>query len=275
VRERFEQIKLAFERTREVDPRFVPYLVAAALVGFLVPFLISWLALGELIWGIAFGFLFAPLAAMIVFNRRVSSAQFEAMEGQPGAAAMVLQSMRGPWHVTPAVAFNRKQDLVHRVVGKPGVVLVGEGSRAGVKTLMKSEARKMRRAVGDEVDVHEVIVGEREGEVELPKLRMHVMKLPRSVKKKQVAALETRLAALTDAAGPMPKGPVPTGKAMRGARRRPRRGARPGRPGPVGTRGPRPPTPVPPAPPFGRGHVRAGTASNRHHRPRDQDLKIR
>jgi hypothetical protein len=104
VRERFEQIKLAFERTREVDPRFVPYLVAAALVGFLVPFLISWLALGELIWGIAFGFLFAPLAAMIVFNRRVSSAQFEAMEAGRVAATASQGRVRGclaPFHRSP------------------------------------------------------------------------------------------------------------------------------------------------------------------------------
>lgn len=228
MRERLQQIKLAFDRTREVDPRFVPYLVAAAVLGFLVPFLIGWLALGELTWGIAAGLLVSPLAAMIVFNRRVSSAQFEAMDGQPGAAAMVLQSMRGPWHVTPAIAFNRRQDLVHRVVGRPGVVLVGEGSRAGLKSLMKSEARKMRRAVGSDVEVHEVIVGDREGEVELRKLRTHVMKLPRCIKKKEVAALETRLAALSDSSGPMPKGPMPTGKAMRGASRRLRRGSRRG-----------------------------------------------
>jgi hypothetical protein len=37
--------------------------------------------------------------------------------------------MRGDWRVTPAVGFTREQDLVHRVLGKPGVILVAEGAR--------------------------------------------------------------------------------------------------------------------------------------------------
>lgn len=223
MRERLQQLRNAFERTREVDPRLVPYLALAFVLGFLVPFLIWWLALGALVWGIATGFAFGALAALVVFNRRVSAAQFDAMDGQPGAAAAVLQSMRGGWHVTPAVAFNRKQDMVHRVVGRPGVVLVGEGSRAGVRTLMKSEARRMRRAVADDVEVHTVLVGTGEEEVDIRKLRMHVMKLPRSVKRKEVAALERRVAALADSTRPVPKGPLPQGKVGRGMGRRLRR----------------------------------------------------
>lgn len=223
MRERFQQIRVAFDRTREVDPRLVPYLAIAFAVAFIVPFLVWWLVFGALLWGVLTGLAFGPLAALIVFNRRVSSAQFEAMEGQPGAAVAVLQSMRGAWHVTPAVAFNRKQDMVHAVVGRPGIVLIGEGSRAGVRTLLKSESRKMRRVVGDDAEVHTVIVGTDEDEVELRKLRMHVMKLPRKIKKRQVGDLERRVSALTEQSRQMPKGPMPQGKAARGMGRRLRR----------------------------------------------------
>jgi hypothetical protein len=223
VREKLQQFKLAFERTREADPRLVPYLLIAGGLGFLVPFLVFWLALGMLVFGIAFGFTTALFAAMMVFNRRVSAAQFEMLEGQPGAAAVVLQSLRGAWRVTPGVAFNRKQDMVHRVVGRPGVVLVGEGSRAGVRTLLKTEVRKMRRAVGGDVPVHELIVGTGEKDVDIRKLRVRLMKLKPALKRKHIDALETRLSALSDSAMPMPKGPLPTGKIGRGATRRMRR----------------------------------------------------
>jgi hypothetical protein len=225
VREKFSQLKVAFDRTREVDPRLVPYLIAAGAAGFLVPFAISWLLLDLLFFGIAFGFGTALLASMLVFNRRVSTAQFDMLEGQPGAAAMILQSLRGSWRVTPGVAFNSKQDMVHMVVGRPGVILVGEGSRSGVKTLMKSEARKLRRAVGQDVPVHEIVVGPGEKEVDIRKLRVRVMRLKPAVRRKQVDALATRLSALSESGMPMPKGPIPTGKVGRGATRRLRRGA--------------------------------------------------
>lgn len=215
MRERFTQIKAAFDQTRAVDPRLVPYLVVAALAGLLVPLGVG-LLLGRAIGGLIVGLVVAPMAAMIVFSRRVQAAQYTSLEGQVGAAAAVLQTLRGPWHLTPVVAFNRKQDLVHRVVGRPGVILVGEGSPAGVKSLMKAEARKMRRATGDDVPVHEVIVGSGRGQVELRDLRMHVMKLPRKLRKKDVAALETRLSALSESARPIPQGPIPRSPRARG-----------------------------------------------------------
>src|ERR1035437_9119103 len=65
---------------------------------------------------------------VVLFGRFAQSAQYSAIEGQPGAAAAVLENMRGNWTVTPAIAANRNMDVVHRAVGKPGVILVGEGS---------------------------------------------------------------------------------------------------------------------------------------------------
>ena len=50
------------------------------------------------------------------------------MEGQPGAAAAALRMLRRGWKTDPAIAFTKQQDVVHRVVGPPGIVLIGEGN---------------------------------------------------------------------------------------------------------------------------------------------------
>lgn len=204
---RLQQLRAAFSQTRQIDPRLVPILVAVGLGVFAVVAGLGVVA-GYPVIGIAFGLLLGILAALLVFGQRSASAALTAIEDRPGAAAAVLQSMRGHWRVTPAVAYTRKQDFVHRAVGRPGVVMVGEGAPARVSSLLKQEHRRMARVVGD-VPVHEVNVGTGAGQIPLKQLRGHLLKLPRAVKPAEVKALETRLAALQDAAPPLPKGPMP------------------------------------------------------------------
>ncbi len=119
VRDRIRQLGAAWRQLRELDPNAIWFTLLGAVVGALVGaglgLLIHWIA------AIVFGLLFAFTGGLLVFSRRVQKAQFAAIEGQPGAAAAVLNVMRGQWFVTPAVAFTAKQDLVHRVVGRPGV----------------------------------------------------------------------------------------------------------------------------------------------------------
>jgi hypothetical protein len=207
LRERIRQLRMAFSATRQVDPKLLPLLIGVPLAT-LVVFVLLGVLIGRPVFAIVVGVLFAVLAALLVFGRRATNAQMAAIEGRPGAAAAVLQSMRGPWIVTPAVAFTRKQDFVHRVVGRPGVIMVGEGARARVASLLKQESRRVARAVGD-VAVHEVSVGDGEGQVPLGKLQTHLQKLPRAMKAREVGPLERRLAALKDQNLPIPKGPPP------------------------------------------------------------------
>jgi hypothetical protein len=212
VRNRMRQIGAVFSATRKADPRLLPMIVAIPLVVLVVIVGLGWL-IGRPIMGSVIGVLFALLAASVVFGRRASAAQFTAMEGHPGAAAAVLQSMRGTWVVTPAIAFTRKQDLVHMVVGQPGVVLVGEGGKARTTQLLKQEQRKVSRAVGD-TPVHILLVGDGEGQVPLNKLRTRMLKLPRGLKRKQIPAVNKRLEALGRGDLPIPKGPLPGGVKM-------------------------------------------------------------
>lgn len=209
-RAKLSQLGLAFANTRKVDPRLVPLMVGVPLTVLVVVTGLLGLLLGWLVGAIV-GVLFALMSAMVVFGRRASKAMLGAIEDQPGAAAAVLQSMRGPWRVTPAVAFTRKQAFVHRVVGRPGVVLVGEGAPARVRSLLRQEARKVARVVGD-TPVHEISVGEGEGQVPLGKLQAHMARLKRSVKARDLDELDNRLKALGDRDLPLPKGPMPRGK---------------------------------------------------------------
>lgn len=207
VGDRIRQIRLAFTQTRAVDPRLIPYMAGVALVSLVASVaLFTWL--GSPIVGLIVGLFTAGATAMIVLGTRAQKAAIAQIEGQPGAALAVLQQLRGAWKVTPAVAFSGKQDLVHRVVGRPGVILVGEGRRARVKALLKQEARKTARIAGD-IPVHEVSVGTADEQIELSKLRVHVMKLPRAMKAKEIGPLDRRLHALGGTDMPIPKGPLP------------------------------------------------------------------
>ncbi len=121
------------------------------------------------------------LAVLIVFGRRAQKSQYAQIDGQPGAAAAVLGQLKRGWKVDPGIAFNRQQDLVHRVVGPPGIVLVGEGNPTRLKSLLATERRKHER-VASETPIFEVVSGTGAGAVPVPKLSRHVTKLGRNIK---------------------------------------------------------------------------------------------
>jgi hypothetical protein len=207
VLDRLRQIGAIFARTRAVDPKLVPLMLAFGLVGVVLGAGIG-LLVGSTALAVGLALLFGATAAMAVFSRRAANAQFQALEGQPGAAAAVLQTMRGPWEISLGVAFTRKKDLVHMVVGRPGIVLVGEGAPARVTSLLKQQHRAVARAAGD-VPIHEVSVGDAEGQVPLKHLTIHMNRLPRKIKAGQVGPLHTKVAAVRGADPPIPKGPMP------------------------------------------------------------------
>ncbi|MDQ1713364.1 MAG: hypothetical protein QOE45_2814 [Frankiaceae bacterium] len=202
------QIRQMVSMTREADPRYLPIVLVAVVLAAGVAFTV-----GQLLAGPILGAILALLAALIAFTvvtgRRGQAAAFTRIEGQPGAAFAILQSLRGDWRVTPAVAYNKSQDLVHRAVGRPGVILVAEGSGARARELLSAELRRTRKVIG-EAPLHDVVIGEGEGQVPLKRLQVHVMKLPRALKPKEVNAVESRLKALGGTAMPLPKGPMPT-----------------------------------------------------------------
>lgn len=161
------------------------------------------------------GFLSLPLgflAAFFLFTRYANTAAFSSIEGQIGAGASVLMSIRRGFVTTPAVNVNRDQDMVHRVSGKAGIILVGEGG-FGVKSLMQDERRKMERFLSG-VPVTEVIVGDGSGQVSIRKLQKHLKKLPKKLSTGQLREVRARLKSVGGLNIPMPKGPMPTNVRM-------------------------------------------------------------
>jgi hypothetical protein len=211
-----------YRMARRSDPRLGLWLLGAFVVGAVVGFVVFWLllptdgALGVVISVVA-ALLLGTLLAMILFGRRAQKAAYAQMEGQPGAAAAALRMLRRGWKSDPVIAFNKQQDVVHRVVGPPGIVLIGEGNANRLRQLMTSERRKHERVAAD-TPIHEVVCGNDEGQVPLPKLVRHVQKLGRQVKPAEMTDILNRLKALDANRSniPLPKGPVPT--SMKGMR---------------------------------------------------------
>jgi len=208
---RFKQIRMVAKLVNRQDKRALPIVFGSA-VGIIVVFVVIGLLTGLVALLAPLGVLLGVMAGMILFGRFAQRAQYSAIDGQLGAAAAVLQSMRGDWTVTPAVNGNRTMDVVHRVVGKPGVILVGEGVPARVATLIAAERKKTER-VAHGVPIHEFQVGSGEGQIPVSKLQRKVMTLRGTLKPAAVSDLNYRLKALQPSMQ-MPKGPMPKGARM-------------------------------------------------------------
>lgn len=214
-RERLKQIGVAFRYTARRDKLFLPLVIVAA--GVPLGLTVLWLVTGgDWLWA-PVGVLFALLGAMVVLNLRANRAMLNEAEGQPGAAAAILQTMRGDWRVTPAAQATTQGDFVHRVLGRPGVVLVAEGVPSRLRSLLAQEKKRLSRVVGD-TPIYDFTIGAEEGQVSVRKLRTTLMRLPRNITAKQVNALDTRLTALTTRPQ-MPKGPIPKNLRPKGMNR--------------------------------------------------------
>jgi hypothetical protein len=218
---RIKQIVASYKMTKKSDPRIGLILLATFLVAGALGYVVfMFVPPGVLVFDILTAVLIGILAALIIFGRRAQKAAFAQIEGQPGAAAAALGMLRKGWKTDPAIAFNRNQDLVHRVVGPPGIVLIGEGNPNRLKSLLANERRKHER-VASETPIFEVICGDPDtypGAVPVSRLAGHVTKLGRNIKPAQMTDVLARLKALDANRSniPLPKGPVPT--SMKGAR---------------------------------------------------------
>lgn len=211
---RLSQIRQAYTMTKRVDPK-IGLIVAGVGLGTFAVLLAIGFAIGQPIYLGILGFVLGLLAAVIVFGRRAEKAAFGQLEGQPGAAAAVLNNIKRGWNIQLVVAANRNQDAVHRAVGRQGVVLIGEGNVNRLRPMIAAEKRKMSRIV-NQAPVIDIIVGNDEGQVPLKKLQTHLMKLPRVISGSEATQIADRLRAMGDllANAPIPKGPLPKGSRM-------------------------------------------------------------
>jgi hypothetical protein len=204
---RFKQIRMIAGLVHKTNPRAMPITIGSGL-GTAVVLILIGVLVGPLALFIPLAVLFGVLVTVFLFGRFAQSAQYAAIEGQLGAAAAVLKQLRGNWTISETpVAANRNMDVVHRAVGRPGVILVGEGSPNGLASLLANEKKKVAR-VAYEVPIFEFQVGNDEGQVPLSKLQRKIMRLPRNLKPDAIRDLNHRLRALTPTMQ-APKGPLP------------------------------------------------------------------
>lgn len=203
---RFKAIRDAYAVTKSVKPWIGSLLIAIFFV-----VLVTGVGIGFLVGHpIYFGFIAAPLAllaALFIFSRFALAASFASVEGQLGAAASVLMAIRKGWTTTPAVAVNKNQDMVHRSVGRAGIVLTAEGSVA-TRQLIQS-ARKDAERFAPGVPIYEIWIGDGEGQVPLRKLQKQVSKYKKSLSAHQMREVRARLKAVGGMSLPIPKGPMP------------------------------------------------------------------
>ena len=203
---RFQTFRDAYNVTKVVKP-WIPF----ALLGIFFATLLIGIAIGiALGHPFYFAFIFLPLSfltTLLFFTRQAGTAAYSSIEGQMGAGASVLMAIRKGWTTTPAVAVARNQDMVHRSVGRAGIVLTAEGSFA-TRQLIQS-ARKDAERFAPGVPIYEIWVGDGEGQVPLRKLQKHVGKFKKSLSAHQMREVRARLKAVGGMSLPLPKGPMP------------------------------------------------------------------
>ena len=210
------QIIEVYKVTTEHDPR-ANLFMGGALALCIVVFLIIGIFLKPWWLYVIFGVLFGVLAAMSVLTWRAKSATYKRYEGQKGSAEVAMSMLGKEWVKSPVITANRQLDIVHRVVGPGGIVLIGEGDPGRVRAMLATEAKKHEQ-VKYGVKVTTLVMGDRENQVPLGKLADHIKKLPKIIKTAEITDISNRLRALDSMRPklPLPKGPMPT--SAKGAR---------------------------------------------------------
>lgn len=205
----YHQVWQAYQMTRKTDPA-VTWWVLAAIVGVLAVALVAGVLAHQVVYFLVIGVPFALLAGMFILARRAEAAAYKQIEGQPGASLSALRTIRRGWEFPeePVAIDPRTQDLVFRGVGRPGVVLVGEGPSNRIGKLLEVERKKVARVLPN-VTIHLIQAGNGDGQVPLRKLPRAVQRLKPTLNKLETAEVTKRLRALGGARLPVPKGVDP------------------------------------------------------------------
>jgi hypothetical protein len=216
---RLRQMRYVFQMTVKEDKAFLPLVLAALLVPLAAGVLVGVL-IGSFYWPIL-GLMLGFAGFLAVFTWRARRANFNRYKGQAGASELAFRELpKKGWTTSLAITGNRYQDVLHRVVGPPGIVLVGEGQAGRVRQMLESEAKK-HQSIRQGIPVTTLVVGDAANQVPLNKLASTIKKLPKALRPAELTELKSRLQAL-DAARPrvpLPKGPMPTMKGARAALR--------------------------------------------------------
>jgi hypothetical protein len=166
---------------------------------------------GIAVWTIL-GIVAGYLSALLALTNRANKAIFTKYANEPGRISLSVGTLtRRVYKGTnqPVAVNARTRDMVFRVVGPAGVVLMGEGAKASTQQLLEDERRKVQR-VASGVTVHTFYSSEDGSGVPIRALHKKVSKLKRTLTKSEIRAVQNRLAAMDSRGGlPIPKGVDP------------------------------------------------------------------
>ncbi len=115
------------------------------------------------------GILVGILVAMLILARKAERAAFSRIKGQPGGARWRRCSRSvaaGTSPRSPCRSIPRSQKMLFRASGRAGIVVVAEDSSSISMKLLEKERRSIRRVLQQEsVPVHQIVVGDGDGEV--------------------------------------------------------------------------------------------------------------
>ncbi|GAB7101578.1 DUF4191 domain-containing protein [Thermobifida fusca] len=208
---RLKQFGMVAKIVHQHSPKSIPIALGVMVAVLAVAILVAVLT-GSWLYPLVLGIPLALLAGLITFSQSAQRVQYKLLDGQLGAGLAILQSLRGNWTVDAGVNANRNMDVVHRAVGPPGVVLVGEGDPNRLKSLIAAERKRVMRVAYD-TPIYDMTVGNGDGQVKVAELRKRILKLPPSMNKPQLSELRYRLKALPPAMQ-APRGPIPKGVKM-------------------------------------------------------------
>lgn len=174
------------------------------IICILVPF-----SVGRSIFYVIVGLSLGMLLATTLLTRLANSAMYKQLEGVKGNVYAVLRSIKRGWIVEQEpVAINRKQDLVYRLVGRPGIVLISEGPSSRVNELLNDQERKCHR-VAPSVPIHKIQSGQGKNQVPIGKLLKTINRLKKEIGKDEVPIVGQRLQSLQNKAYRLPGGVDP------------------------------------------------------------------
>ncbi len=213
---RIAQLKQIYQVSRQADPN-IGWWMLLTFLGTVAVFLIVGFILNNALFMAIVGVLFGILFATIVMSRRAERAAYRSIEGQAGAAGAALTSIRKGWYTDrePVAAdVARPGDvnsaaMIYRALGRPGVVLIGEGPTGRVQKLLAKEQKRVER-VAPGVPVITMVVGNDEGQVPLNKVASRVQRLKPMITKDEMAVVNKRLKSLGGIRPPIPQGVDPT-----------------------------------------------------------------
>lgn len=213
---RLKQLWQVFRMTIRNDRAALWMMLAGLLLPIIAGVVLAiTLSAGNIIGSVLYvitGVLGGILGFLIVLGRRAERVAYRQIAGQPGAVGAVLKSsLRRAWQASEMpIAVTKSQDAVYRAVGKPGVVLIGEGPQSRTRRMLEDERRNVARIVPN-VPIHLLHVGPDGESIPLERLPKRLNGLKKSISKAEVFAVNNRLVSLSRTNSlPIPKGIDPT-----------------------------------------------------------------